>query len=140
MAGKPKICIVQADDEEIVKKIAEQQPQDKSKLKLPQDADRLVIMSTLPQVLSNLDIINLPRPNIPYYEMYKSEGMTQCYNLKYTPVALSEGMADIRTKEQEMEASPLIQAFVTIVKDNRSKEKVLDLFSLTPLLNGKVMI
>lgn len=56
MAGKPKVFLVQADDLEMWKPLytgeAEKGNRKLVKTKLPQDADRLVIMSTIPQAMA----------------------------------------------------------------------------------------
>ncbi|KAH3747923.1 uncharacterized protein LOC127847382 [Dreissena polymorpha] len=122
MALKPKVFIFQADDLDlmtpnIIKKatgFGEIQKQ----MKIPTDADQLMIISTLPQLLTTLrPVTNVVIPTA-------SEG---------------GGMVGQPSDESEKvtvrkENSLLIKAFVDVLEANRD----VDVFSCTPLINGKV--
>ncbi|KAH3748076.1 hypothetical protein DPMN_182513 [Dreissena polymorpha] len=118
MAGKPKVFIIQADDEGMVKDIeVPQVPQ--ADRKLPQDADRLIIMSTLPQILANivdkdLGPLDLPTPNL--------ESLIRAVQEKEQSLPISK----------QSQASFLIQAFVAVVKQCREDDK--EVFTNTPYI------
>lgn len=120
--GKPKIFLVQADDQRIL-------PREHTKavgfvggskthitpkaVKIPTHADRLLIMSTLPQQLTYLDAL-------------KGRGLSE----KRTPISRPI------CSDDEPNGSFLIRAFVEVLSKPEYKEE--DLASQTLWINGKV--
>lgn len=119
--GKPKIFLVQADDQRILPKedtkvggfVGSKTDITLKTVKIPTHVDRHLIMSTLPQQLTYLDAL-------------KGVGLSD----KHKPI--SRPMC----ADDQPNGSFLIRAFVEVLSDPEYKEE--DLASQTTWINGKV--
>ncbi|KAH3776742.1 uncharacterized protein LOC127845588 [Dreissena polymorpha] len=120
MALKPKVFIIQADDLNMLKPtvITKAVPTTK-KYRIPSDADFMVIMSTIPQVLASKPRTRRTEENQPVvHPSDQSSHQTGAEN--------SDGQ----------KCSLLVQAIVNIQTDPKFKDD--DLFSNTPEILGRV--
>ncbi|XP_052815531.1 uncharacterized protein LOC128242425 [Mya arenaria] len=116
MALKPKIFLIQADDLRMLypTQIDKAIPENIEIKKIPTDADRLVILSTIPQALSPL--ADAVRETTPVNEPNASRG--------------------VQPTPPRLETSVLIRAFLTVMNDHVHRDENL-LTSSTRIL-GKV--
>ncbi|KAH3747926.1 uncharacterized protein LOC127847852 isoform X2 [Dreissena polymorpha] len=122
MALKPKIFLFQADDRDLLKPwiIKKGKPEDVvfRSVKVPTDADQLMLLSTLPQ-------------DLPSLKKSFSEAVPTASEAGGVVSQPSGSDEKVVVKQ---EPSLLIRAFVEVLKANKDT----DVLCCTPLINGKV--
>lgn len=129
LKGVPKLFLIQADNKalETPRLRSKAVPFEKLKTptrKIPSDADRLVVLSTIPQALSSkisLQVVS---------HFLKDTHLTEHGH----PVAKPSENALEKKFQKDNNVSMLVEAFCSIVEDYRTD----DLFENTPLINGRV--
>lgn len=112
--GKPKVFLIQADDISLIEGMSLKGRPVPPREKIPQDSDRLIIKSTIPQVIAN-------------------------QVLKHTEQPPQKKNKTTGKQNEEKSPSFLIKAFVEAVRENATRSgNRYDLLSLTTCINEKV--